>query len=57
MQNDQKIKKYKTNYHLDEFCTGQSHNHLKRIEKANKKKITHEEIWIWEFYQFFFWKC
>lgn len=31
----------KIDYHLDEFCSGQSHNHLKKkIEKANKKNNT-----------------
>lgn len=32
----------KIDYHLDEFCSGQSHNHLKWIKKRQtREKITH----------------
>lgn len=36
-------KKYiqKFDYHLDEFCSGQSHNHLKWIKKSKQGKKSH----------------
>lgn len=33
-----KYKNTKVDHHLDEFCSGLSHNHLKKIKKQTEKK-------------------